>query len=107
MPENRSENRLRKQGREKGVSDEKASVEAEARSRLGTSGYHHLQQISCEFHDGVLTLRGLVPTFHLKQVAQTLIRRLEGVGEINNRLAVAVPKCPSRSVTSRPVARFD
>ncbi|MGO9110321.1 MAG: BON domain-containing protein [Thermoguttaceae bacterium] len=91
--------RLPRQECEKGLSKEKAAVEAEARSRLRTSGYHQLKRISCEFHEGVLTLRGLVPTFHLKQVAQTLIRRLEGVAEINNRLEVAVQRRPQKSET--------
>jgi osmotically-inducible protein OsmY len=53
------------------------------------SGYLELHIVSCDFHEGVLTLRGHVSSFHLKQVAQTLIRDLEGVGEINNRLEVA------------------
>ena len=74
---------------ETGLSKEKEMVEAEARSRLRTSGYHQLRRIACEFHEGVLTLRGHVPTFHLKQVAQTLVRELDGVGAINNRLEVA------------------
>ncbi len=76
---------------ETGLSKEKLLVQAEAQSRLRTSGYHELQLISCEFHEGVLTLRGQVSTFYLKQVAQTLIRDLHGVGEINNRLEVALP----------------
>lgn len=73
---------------EDGLSKEKQLVEAEAQSRLKKSGYHQLSLISCEFHEGVLTLRGYVSSFHLKQVAQTLIRDLDDVGEINNRLEV-------------------
>ena len=79
---------------ELGFSKEKQAVQAEAQSRLRKSGYHELHIVSCEFHEGVLTLRGQVSTFHLKQVAQTIVRRLEGVGEINNRLEVAVQQCP-------------
>ncbi len=75
-------------------SGEKAAIEAEAQSRLQTSGHPQLRKVSCEFHEGVLILRGQVPTFYLKQVAQTLVRRLEGVGEINNRLEVAAQSCP-------------
>jgi hypothetical protein len=72
-------------------SKERQAVEAEARSRLRASGYHQLRIVSCEFREGVLTLRGHVSTFYLKQVAQTLIRDLDGAGEINNRLEVAAP----------------
>ena len=65
-------------------------IQADAQARLRKSGYHELHLISCEYHEGLLTLHGHVSTFHLKQVAQTLIRDLDGVGEINNRLEVAV-----------------
>ena len=77
------------EGQETRLSKEKAAVEADARLRLRRSGYSQLGVVSCEFHEGVLTLRGRVSTFYLKQVAQTVIRNLDGVGEINNRLEVA------------------
>jgi osmotically-inducible protein OsmY len=92
MSEDRAERRwipMREQGTV--PSKEKLLVQADAQSRLRTSGYHELHLISCAFHEGVLTLRGHVSSFHLKQVAQTLIRDVDGVGEINNRLEVAVP----------------
>ena len=77
---------------EPGLSKQELLVQSEAQSRLRKSSYHQLHLVSCEFHDGVLTLRGPVSSFHLKQVAQTLIRDLDGVGEINNRLEVVVAK---------------
>ena len=70
------------------LSKVKLLAQVDAQSRLRKSGYHQLHLISCEFHEGLLTLRGRVPTFHLKQVAQTLIGGIDGVGEINNRLEV-------------------
>jgi hypothetical protein len=36
------------------------------------SGYPFLWSVSCEFSEGILTLAGTVPTFHLKQVAPEL-----------------------------------
>ena len=95
MPEKRAGNRSPIREWESRPSGQEAAIEAEAQSRLQTSGYPQLRKVSCEFHEGVLTLRGQVSTFHLKQVAQTLVRRLEGVGEINNRLEVAVPAVSS------------
>ena len=90
MPENRTGRRsLPLERQETRLSKEKAAIEAEALSRLRTSGYRQLGGVSCEFHEGVLTLRGRASTFYLKQVAQTLVRNLDGVGEINNRLDVA------------------
>ena len=79
---------------ELGLSKERPVVQAEAQSRLRKSGYHELRFVSCEFHEGVLTLRGQVPSFYLKQVAQELIRGLDGAEEVNNRLEVVAPPCP-------------
>lgn len=74
---------------ERKSSTRKPSVLAAATSRLRKSNYHELHLISCVFHEGVLTLRGRVSTFYLKQIAQTLIASLEGVERVNNRLEVA------------------
>jgi osmotically-inducible protein OsmY len=73
------------------ISKEKQLVQAEAQSRLRTSGYYELHVVSCDFHEGVLTLRGRVSSFYLKQVAQELIRRMDGAEEVNNRLEVVAP----------------
>jgi len=78
-----------------GWSKERQMVQAEAHLRLRNSGYHELCLVSCDFYEGVLTLRGQVSSFHLKQVAQELMRRLDGAAMINNYLEVAVPTCPS------------
>ena len=85
---------LQQTEQEAGLSKERPSIQAEAQSRLRRSGYHELHLVSCEFHEGVLTLRGRVSSFHLKQVAQTLIRDLDGAEEVNNRLEVAVTPTP-------------
>ncbi len=76
---------------EREISKEKRVVQAEAQARLRRSGYHELHLVSCNFHEGVLTLRGRVSSFYLKQIAQELIRRLDGAEEVNNRLEVAAP----------------
>jgi osmotically-inducible protein OsmY len=68
---------------------ETLAVQTDAQSQLRNSGYPELRLVSCEFHEGVLTLRGRVSTFYLKQVAQTLIRELDGVEQVNNRVEVA------------------
>ena len=67
------------------------AVQAEAHSRLRKSGYHQLHLVSCDFHEGVLTLSGYVSSFHLKQIAQTLIRGLDGIKEVDNCLEVVAP----------------
>lgn len=70
-------------------------VAAEARSRLHTSAYRQLHFVSCEFREGILTLHGRVSTWFLKQHAQTLARKVDGVEEINNQLEVAAPPLAS------------
>lgn len=64
-------------------------VTVAAQARLMRSPYLELHHVLCEFHEGVLTLRGCVSRYYLKQVAQNAVRRLDGVAEIDNQLDVA------------------
>jgi len=59
-----------------------------AEATLRASGHHFLKGVACEFHEGVLVLRGRVPSYYLKQVAQTVVRQIDGVIQIDNRLEV-------------------
>ena len=59
-----------------------------AESRLRNSSYWALRTLSCEYHDGVLVLNGRLPTYYLKQIAQTLVEGMDGVLEIANRVDV-------------------
>lgn len=86
---------------EPGLAKEMQMIQAAAQSRVRKSGYPELHFISCEFHEGILTLRGHVSSFYLKQIAQTLIRGLDGVGEINNRLEVAARRSGSTEDPTR------
>jgi len=45
----------------------------EIRRRLGAAGHHALRQIECEYFNGVVVLRGCVPTYYLKQIAQAVL----------------------------------
>ena len=60
-------------------------------SRLADSGYTSLANVACEYRDGVVVLRGRVPSFHMKQVAQTCVAEVDGVERIDNRLQVVYP----------------
>ena len=60
-----------------------------AEERLRQSLYSGLQDISCECDEaGVLFLRGQVPTFFEKQLAQEAVLRLEGVAQVINQIEV-------------------
>jgi osmotically-inducible protein OsmY len=60
-----------------------------AESRLRRSAYLALQHLSCEFRGGVLTLRGRVPSYYLKQVALAVVATVEGIQRIDDQLEVA------------------
>ncbi len=64
------------------------TVQELAQRRLRESAYAPIRKIRCDFHEGVLTLRGYLPTFYLMQVAQTLVVKVEGVQLLNNRIVV-------------------
>ena len=88
---------LPSQEQEAGLSQQRPAVQGEAQSQLRKSGYYELHVVSCDFHEGVLTLRGRVSSFHLKQVAQELMRQLDGAEEVNNRLEVVAPSGSPRN----------
>jgi hypothetical protein len=69
-----------------------------AQAALRQSAYFELREVSCDFHGGVLTLRGRLTSYHLKQLAQTAVAEVPGVIEVDNRVEVAVPR-PSRDAT--------
>ena len=59
-----------------------------AEGRLGASSHLFLRHVECRLEEGVLCLEGKVPTFYLKQAAQSLLKSLEGVDRVVNRLEV-------------------
>ena len=61
---------------------------AVARGRLCNSPYMAIRSVSCDFENGVLLLRGHLPSFHHKQMAQEAVRPLAGVGQIVNAIEV-------------------
>jgi hypothetical protein len=75
-----------------------ANVDADARlervrecirERLSKCFYQfQFKQITWRFDEGVLTLNGDVPTFYMKQVLQTVLRDIEDVRQIDNRVRV-------------------
>ena len=73
-----------------------------AEERLRHSDYLELRNVSCDFHEGVLTLRGRVPSYHLKQLAQSLLSELAGMLKLNNQLEV-VPFRDARQSNCRPI----
>lgn len=55
---------------------------------LRTSGYTQLRQVQVSLEQGRVTLKGELPTYYLKQVAQSVIQDVAGVREIDNDVRV-------------------
>lgn len=62
-----------------------------AESHLRSNSYLALKNISCEFRQGVLILKGNLPTYYLKQVAQAVVAPTAGVERIVNEIEVVAP----------------
>jgi hypothetical protein len=75
--------------------------------RLAESSHTSLRFVSCTDEDGVLTLRGRVASYHLKQLAQSIVGKIDGVSEIVNCLEVpTAASAPEASHAIGRVSRF-
>jgi osmotically-inducible protein OsmY len=63
-------------------------MEATGRRQLALAGYQSLKALDCLYRDGTMTLRGQVPTYFHKQIAQESFRDLDHVTQINNEIEV-------------------
>lgn len=57
-------------------------------SALAGSPYFAGRQLRVEADHGRVTLLGTVHSYYQKQMAQEIVRRLDGVAEVDNRLQV-------------------
>ncbi|MEM8864869.1 MAG: BON domain-containing protein [Planctomycetota bacterium] len=69
----------------------KSSIVHEAQHKLKSSSHHFARTVQCDYADGVLKIAGKVPSFYLKQTAQSLIQDIEGVDQIENDIVVVSP----------------
>jgi hypothetical protein len=63
----------------------------QAKCRLRGHSYRALRYLSCELTGDVLILRGHVPSYYLKQVAQEAVLEVAGDVQVVNEIEVAVP----------------
>ena len=61
----------------------------EIRRRLCAAGHHALRQIECEYSNGVVVLRGRVPTYYVKQIAQAVLLASPIVARVVNLIDVS------------------
>lgn len=69
----------------------KTSVVHQAERKLRSSSHRFARTVSCDYADGVLKIEGKVPSFYLKQRAQSLIQDIDGVDRVANELVVVSP----------------
>jgi osmotically-inducible protein OsmY len=67
---------------------EDAALRGLVRQALQACGYAALGSVRIEVSRGTVILRGNLPSYHLKQVAQTLTRQVPGVGTVENAITV-------------------
>src|SRR5437764_12941686 len=64
---------------------------ARGQARFRRSGYLALRDVTCVARDGVVHLHGCLPTYYLKQVAQSVASEIEGVLRVSNHIEVLAP----------------
>ena len=66
-----------------------ASIQAVAERGLHSSPYPALKTVSCDYQGGVLILRGCLPTYYLKQMAQEVVaHQFDKAERLENRIQV-------------------
>ncbi len=78
-------------------------LRAAARRLLQSSGYTALRRLRCEVTQAVVIIEGIVPSYFLKQMAQTVIRQLDGVENVRN--LVEVRQCDRLQSVDEPADR--
>lgn len=70
--------------------DSTSDVLERVHDRLSQSCHfsRHWREILCDFEDGVLTLKGRLPSFYLKQVLQSIVRDVPGIERVRNQVDV-------------------
>ena len=63
-------------------------IEEAATECVLRSPYHDVRRVLCEYDHGILFLRGRLPSFHQKQVAQEAVAGVKGVTQVVNEIEV-------------------
>jgi osmotically-inducible protein OsmY len=63
-------------------------ITAVAKQRIVHQPHLSVQRIWCDFDRGRLILRGQVPSFYFKQLAQEAVADLDGVEQVVNEIEV-------------------
>jgi osmotically-inducible protein OsmY len=67
---------------------EAKNISDAAKHRILHQPHLRMQRLWCEFEQGRLFLRGQVPSFYFKQLAQEAVVGMEGVRQVVNEIEV-------------------
>jgi hypothetical protein len=56
--------------------------------QLRSSPYWSVRQLACDTSGDCVIVRGIVPSYYLKQVAQSLAMRIAGIGQVRSDIHV-------------------
>jgi hypothetical protein len=77
---------------DKQSADPQARLQVEAERALRCGLYPALKNLSCDYQGGVLVLRGNLPSYYLKQVAQEVVaHQVQGLSRLDNQIQVVRP----------------
>ena len=63
--------------------------ELQLKAEFERSSYPAIRRVTCRLNDGILTLRGRVPNYYQKQLAQVLVHgKLDGAVVVRNQVEV-------------------
>lgn len=62
---------------------------SEVREAFHQTGYAPLRQVAVGMNEDCIRIAGVVPTYYLKQMAQVVAIRVDGVNRVENELEVA------------------
>ena len=75
--------------------DPPTNLQAAAERALHNGPYPALKKLSCDYQGGVLVLRGCLPSYYLKQIAQEVVaHHLPGAGRLDNQIQVVPVPVP-------------
>lgn len=64
------------------------AIRIDAEQKLLANPHFLNRDIRCDFHEGVLILRGRVRSYYHKQIAQTIAASVNGVEQVINQIDV-------------------
>ena len=84
------------------VYGEEPALPSRIEQALRATGYAPLREVDIRVRGGRVVLRGRVPSYYLKQVAQEAARALAGEHGLQNELEVVSPSVVVARVPGRP-----